>query len=447
MRTDGEGTVWRWRKSAPQPAGVFRSAPPQPSGYAPDGSAGLLQAPQAHEAVRTGDAERGQRLLVADLLGFRTRDLEHPLGLREALRPGSHGGEGAEHEVAPPTALRTSVRAVLDHPDLLLERAHSGAVARSEGGEPPSRLHPAPKLFADPGRQVPGPNREIEGAQRTVGRPAGDGPIEQGLDRQLGVAFVASRGGLSEAGLRLGVGAHCEVRPTDEAKGARLEGVRRAGSLHGLATHLVGEGVEALDLRLLPVGQPRPAGLVEGARRSVLRVRALVLDERAFGYPVRSLAEVKPGTYHVQAVLHRYETFHRADGHTVKMPMDRGEGSNWVRRPGNLYSKPVKMHLDAASTGVVAISMDQENPPIEKPQDPASSYAVTGLYFYDESVWEVLPSLEPSGRGELEITDVNNWYVDQGLMELEVIEGFWGDAGESIDAYYEVNDFVRGRRR
>src|SRR5204862_1458844 len=58
---------------------------------APDGSAGLLQAPQADEAVRTGDAERGQRLLVADLLGFRTRDLEHPLGLREALRPGSHG--------------------------------------------------------------------------------------------------------------------------------------------------------------------------------------------------------------------------------------------------------------------------------------------------------------------------------------------------------------------
>ena len=80
---------------------------------------------------------------------------------------------------------------------------------------------------------------------------------------------------------------------------------------------------------------------------------------------------------------------------------------------------------------------------VEKPEDPPSSYAVTGVYLYDDQVWDVLPTLRPSGRGELEITDVNNWYVDQGLMEYEVIEGFWGDAGESIDAYYEVNDFVR----
>ena len=50
-------------------------------------------------------------------------------------------------------------------------------------------------------------------------------------------------------------------------------------------------------------------------------------------------------------------------------------------------------------------------------------------------------------RGELEITDVNNAYIADGLMEYDVLEGFWGDAGESIDAYYEVNDFVRGERR
>jgi glucose-1-phosphate thymidylyltransferase len=80
---------------------------------------------------------------------------------------------------------------------------------------------------------------------------------------------------------------------------------------------------------------------------------------------------------------------------------------------------------------------------IEKPQEPPSEYAVTGVYFYDGAVWEVLPSLQPSGRGELEITDVNNWYVEHGAMEYDVIDGFWGDAGESIDAYYVVNDFVR----
>jgi glucose-1-phosphate thymidylyltransferase len=80
---------------------------------------------------------------------------------------------------------------------------------------------------------------------------------------------------------------------------------------------------------------------------------------------------------------------------------------------------------------------------VEKPHDPPSKYAVTGIYFYDADVFELIPMLEPSARGELEITDVNNWYVERGRMEYDVLEGFWGDAGESIAAYYAVNDFVR----
>jgi glucose-1-phosphate thymidylyltransferase len=83
---------------------------------------------------------------------------------------------------------------------------------------------------------------------------------------------------------------------------------------------------------------------------------------------------------------------------------------------------------------------------VEKPDEPPSEFAVTGVYFYDASVWRALPDLKPSGRGELEITDVNNWYLARGLMEYDMLEGFWGDAGESIDAYYAVNDFVRRHR-
>jgi glucose-1-phosphate thymidylyltransferase len=79
----------------------------------------------------------------------------------------------------------------------------------------------------------------------------------------------------------------------------------------------------------------------------------------------------------------------------------------------------------------------------EKPAEPPSEFAVTGVYFYDATVWQVIPELEPSGRGELEITDVNNWYIEQGLMEYDVLDGFWGDAGESIHAYHAVGDFVR----
>jgi glucose-1-phosphate thymidylyltransferase len=79
----------------------------------------------------------------------------------------------------------------------------------------------------------------------------------------------------------------------------------------------------------------------------------------------------------------------------------------------------------------------------EKPENPPSEYAVTGIYFYPNDVFKILPDLVPSQRGELEITDVNNHYVREGTMEYDIIDGFWGDAGESIDAYYAVNDYVR----
>jgi len=82
---------------------------------------------------------------------------------------------------------------------------------------------------------------------------------------------------------------------------------------------------------------------------------------------------------------------------------------------------------------------------VEKPLVPPSEFVVTGLYFYPADVFDVIPTLEPSGRGELEISDVNNHYIEQGAMEYDVVEGFWGDAGESIDVYYAVNDFVRAQ--
>jgi glucose-1-phosphate thymidylyltransferase len=93
--------------------------------------------------------------------------------------------------------------------------------------------------------------------------------------------------------------------------------------------------------------------------------------------------------------------------------------------------------------GVPALEGDRVVRIIEKPEEPPSNYAVTGAYFYGPDVFDVVPTLTPSGRGELEITDVNNHYVEDGSMEYDVIDGFWGDAGESIDAYYAVNDFVR----
>src|SRR4029453_9200596 len=77
----------------------------------------------------------------------------------------------------------------------------------------------------------------------------------------------------------------------------------------------------------------------------------------------------KPGEYLGQALLHRYETFKRADGHTVKLPMDRGEGQQWSRAPGNLYSTPQKVHIDPADDKSVPVTLDKVIESIEPPKD------------------------------------------------------------------------------
>ncbi|GLI09890.1 glucose-1-phosphate thymidylyltransferase [Paenibacillus tyrfis] len=65
----------------------------------------------------------------------------------------------------------------------------------------------------------------------------------------------------------------------------------------------------------------------------------------------------------------------------------------------------------------------------EKPQNPKSSYAVTGIYMFDSSVFDIIKTLKPSGRGELEITDVNNAYIGRGQLTYDVLQGWWTDAG------------------
>ena len=96
---------------------------------------------------------------------------------------------------------------------------------------------------------------------------------------------------------------------------------------------------------------------------------AAVVDDSALGYPLSHLADIPAGDYYVQAVLNRYTTFHRADGHTVELPMDEGEGQQWNIKPGNFYSTPHRIHIDPASGGVIRIEMTQVIPPIARPKD------------------------------------------------------------------------------
>lgn len=95
------------------------------------------------------------------------------------------------------------------------------------------------------------------------------------------------------------------------------------------------------------------------------------VDADVVGWPLRSVRDIPPGEYYVQAMLLRYDTFRRADGRVVKLPMDRGEGQHWERKPGNWFSKPEKLRIDPQRGGQIRITLDQEIPPIQPPKDTA----------------------------------------------------------------------------
>lgn len=97
--------------------------------------------------------------------------------------------------------------------------------------------------------------------------------------------------------------------------------------------------------------------------------KTATVDATVVGYPTESLTSIPPGDYYVQGLLNLYETYHLANGHTVKLPPDQGEGQKWNRKPGNLYSTPQKIHIDPAQNGAVRISLTEKIPPLEEPQD------------------------------------------------------------------------------
>jgi glucose-1-phosphate thymidylyltransferase len=80
----------------------------------------------------------------------------------------------------------------------------------------------------------------------------------------------------------------------------------------------------------------------------------------------------------------------------------------------------------------------------EKPKTPKSNYIVTGIYMYDSSVYDIIKTLKPSDRGELEITDVNNAYIEKGKMHYDILDGWWTDAG-TIESLHKANNLVAKR--
>jgi len=110
---------------------------------------------------------------------------------------------------------------------------------------------------------------------------------------------------------------------------------------------------------------------------------------------------------------------------------------------GRIFLKEVP---DANRFGVAQVEGDRVIGIEEKPKEPKSNLAVTGLYLYDSAVFEIISTLKPSARGELEITDVNNAYIARGAMGFSVLEGFWSDAG-TFDSLMRASLMVQEHRK
>ncbi|WP_410507584.1 sugar phosphate nucleotidyltransferase [Methanosarcina hadiensis] len=100
---------------------------------------------------------------------------------------------------------------------------------------------------------------------------------------------------------------------------------------------------------------------------------------------------------------------------------------------------------DAYRFGVATLKGDKVIGIVEKPREPKSNFAVTGLYIYNNNVFKVIKTLKPSARGELEITDVNNYFVNNGTMQYRILEGFWSDAG-TFESLLRAGNLVKDQK-
>ncbi|WP_418791089.1 sugar phosphate nucleotidyltransferase [Phosphitispora sp. TUW77] len=118
---------------------------------------------------------------------------------------------------------------------------------------------------------------------------------------------------------------------------------------------------------------------------------------------------------------------------------------NDFKAQGNGAKILLKQVEDPQRYGVAELQGDNILSIEEKPQVPKSNYCVTGIYMYDSRVFNIIKTLKPSGRGELEITDVNNAYIAEGMLTYGILNGWWTDAG-TFESLLKANELANGVR-
>src|SRR6267154_6888066 len=139
---------------------------------------------------------------------------------------------------------------------------------------------------------------------------------------------------------------------------------------------------------------------------------------------------------------------HFAEGEPVCVVLGDNIIENNVRKAVENFKKQsqgakvlLKEVQDAERFGVAEVRRDRVVNIEEKPRKPKSNYAVIGIYLYDSTVFQKIRRLKPSGRGELEITDVNNFYIEERNLSYEILEGWWTDAG-TFESLLRANNLV-----
>lgn len=135
-----------------------------------------------------------------------------------------------------------------------------------------------------------------------------------------------------------------------------------------------------------------------------------------------------------------------ADGDNVTVILGDNIFQDNIKEDVSAFKGGSKIFLkevtDARRFGVAELEGNRVIGIEEKPENPKSNFAVTGLYIYDCEVFDAIKTLRPSGRGELEITDVNNYYINRNTMGYRILDGFWSDAG-TFESLFRASELVR----
>ena len=245
----------------------------------------------------------------------------------------------------------------------------------ASAGDACGRRRPAHAVAGVPGRRDPG-RRAAGRRSRVVRRPPGDrGPRSLPAlkrHRPMKHATAAVIYGALAVGVGFGLVLAAQARPPASTGAIRFDvsvpAKAAQGPIDGRLLVMVSN--DDRDEPRFQISDGPSTQVIAGVDVNGMQAgQPVVVDATAVAYPIDSLAALPPGTYNVQALLQRYETFHRADGKIVKLPMDQGEGRQWNRAPGNLYSTPRKVVIHPGHGGAIEISLDKVIPPIPPPPE------------------------------------------------------------------------------